>query len=312
MDYSRFARRPGDQVFGQWISIIGLGIIMPLFGCLTSSATQKIYGEALWYVQELYVLPRYLPSSRNPPDIVQKWLDTNYNANSRAAAFFAGCGLVTTQLAINTIDNAFSAGMDIAGLFPSYINIRRGAYIALVLSIALCPWQLLSSASTFISVLSAYSVFLGPMTGIMISDYWIVRRRKIKLSDLYHGRKEGIYYFSHGVNWRSFVAWVIGWSYLLPGLINAVGTGISVPAACAKLYYLAFPLGFVVSSSIYIALSLLFPPEGLGVVDEVDEFDTFTVEEGQKLGVLPVIQGNVQTIEDEPQRPDEKSTFVSK
>ena len=48
MDYSRFARRPGDQVFGQWISIIGLGIIMPLFGCLTSSATQKIYGEALW------------------------------------------------------------------------------------------------------------------------------------------------------------------------------------------------------------------------------------------------------------------------
>ena len=50
MDYSRFARRPGDQVFGQWISIIGLGIIMPLFGCLTSSATQKIYGEALWYV----------------------------------------------------------------------------------------------------------------------------------------------------------------------------------------------------------------------------------------------------------------------
>lgn len=48
MDYSRFARRPGDQVFGQWISIIGLGIIMPLFGCITSSATQKIYGEALW------------------------------------------------------------------------------------------------------------------------------------------------------------------------------------------------------------------------------------------------------------------------
>ena len=48
MDYSRFARRPGDQVFGQWISIIGFGILMPFLGCLTSSATQKIYGEALW------------------------------------------------------------------------------------------------------------------------------------------------------------------------------------------------------------------------------------------------------------------------
>jgi len=58
--------------------------------------------------------------------------------------------------------------MDLAGLFPSYINIRRGAYIGLVLSIAMCPWQLLSSAATFISVLSAYSVFLGPTVGIMV------------------------------------------------------------------------------------------------------------------------------------------------
>jgi NCS1 family nucleobase:cation symporter-1 len=105
---------------------------------------------------------------------------------------------------------------------------------------------------------------------------------------------------------------VIGWSYLLPGLINAVGTGISVPAACAKLYYLAFPLGFVVSSSIYVALNFLFPPAGLGVVDEVDEFGTFTLDEGQKLGVLPVIQGNVQIVEDELQRPDEKTTIVCK
>jgi len=136
---------------------------------------------------------------------VQKWLGSDYNAKSRAAAFLAGCGLVTSQLAINTIDNAFSAGMDIAGLFPSYINIRRGAYIGLLLSIALCPLQLLSSASTYISVLSAYSVFLGPMCGIMISDYWIVRRRKIKLSDLYHGRKDGVFFFWHGVNWRSYL-----------------------------------------------------------------------------------------------------------
>jgi NCS1 family nucleobase:cation symporter-1 len=200
--------------------------------------------------------------------------------------------------------------MDIAGLFPSYINIRRGAYIALVLSIALCPWQLLSSASTFISVLSAYSVFLGPMVGIMISDYWIVRRRRIKLSDLYHGRKDGIFFFWHGVNWRSFVAWIIGWSYLIPGLINAVGSGINVPAACGKLYYLAFPLGFVVSSAIYIVLNIVLPPKGLGVIDEVDEFETFTMDEGQKLGVLPpVIQGDV---EDELLRVDDKTIVVCK
>lgn len=142
---------------------------------------------------------------------VQKWLDTSYTPKSRAAGFFAGCGLVTCQLAINSIDNAFSAGMDMAGLFPAYINIRRGAYIALVLSIAMCPWQLLSAASTFISVLSAYSVFLGPMVGIMVADYWVLRSRRIKLSDLYHPGREGLYYFWYGVNWRSFAAWILGW-----------------------------------------------------------------------------------------------------
>jgi NCS1 family nucleobase:cation symporter-1 len=134
-----------------------------------------IYGEAIW----------------NPPNLVQKWLDTDYTTRSRAAGFFAGVGLVVCQLAINTIDNAFSAGMDMAGLFPSYIDIRRGAYIGLVLSIAMCPWELLSSASTFISVLGAYGVFLGPMVGIMTCDYFVLRRRKLKLSDLYHPGEYG-------------------------------------------------------------------------------------------------------------------------
>jgi NCS1 family nucleobase:cation symporter-1 len=217
---------------------------------------------------------------------VQKWLDTDYNAKSRAAAFFAGCGLVTSQL---TIDNAFSAGMDIAGLFPKYINIRRGAYIGLVLSIALCPWQLLSSAATFISVLSAYSVFLGPMTGIMICDYWVVRRGKLKLSDLYHGRKDGSFYFWRGINWRSFTAWIIGWSYLIPGFVKAVAPEIHVPVACTNLYYLAFPLGFAVSFATYYGLNLISPPEGLRTIDEVDDFGTFTTDEAQKLGIAPVI-----------------------
>jgi NCS1 family nucleobase:cation symporter-1 len=138
-DYSRFARKPGDQIFGQWFSILTLGTILPLFGCLTSSASVQLYGTAYW----------------NPPDLFLHWLDADYNAKSRAAAFFGGCGLVVCQLAINTIDNAFSAGMDLAGLLPKYFNIRRGSYLALIISIAMCPWELLASAGTFISVMGA-------------------------------------------------------------------------------------------------------------------------------------------------------------
>ncbi|KAK0883412.1 hypothetical protein LTR87_002688 [Friedmanniomyces endolithicus] len=288
MDYSRFARRPGDQVMGQWVSFIGFGAIMPVFGCLAASSTQAIYGKALW----------------NPPDLVQKWLDTDYNAKSRAAAFFAGSGLAVCQLAINTIDNAFSTGMDMAGLyaavhsrngdaadqptrFPKFINIRRGAYIGLVLSIAMCPWQLLSSAATFTSVLSAYSVFLGPWVGIMVCDYWVLRRRCLKLSDLYHSRKDGIYHYWHGVNWRSFASWAIGWSYFIPGFAHAVTPVVVVPESCTGPYYLAFPLGFTVSFLAHWGMNSVFSPPGLRDKDEADYYGTFTPEEALRLGVSP-------------------------
>ncbi|KZT20833.1 NCS1 nucleoside transporter family protein [Neolentinus lepideus HHB14362 ss-1] len=268
-DYSRFAHRPGDQIFGQWFSIIFFGTVMPLFGCLASSATVAIYGEALW----------------NPPDIVLKWLDTDYTAKSRAAAFFAGVGLVVCQLAINTIDNAFSTGMDLAGLFPKYLNIRRGAYIGLVLSIIMQPWQLLSSASTFIAVLSAYSVFLGPMIGMQVCDYWVIRRRRIKLSDLYSAKPSGIYYYYRGWNWRAFVAWIVGWASQIPGFANAVNPDIKVPVGSQHLYYLAFPVGFCISFLVFWVVNKLSPPRGLGEVDEVDCFGTFSREEADRLGI---------------------------
>ena len=269
MDYSRFARRPGDQVLGQWTSIMGFGVIMPLFGCLASSASLQIYGKAYW----------------NPPDLVQRWLDEDYNAKSRAGAFFAGFGLVVCQLAINSIDNAFSSGMDLSGLFPSYINIRRGGYVALVLSIAMCPWQLLSSAATFISVLSAYSVFLGPMVGLMICDYFVVRHRKIKLSDLYHPRKSGIYYYAKGWNWRTLVAWVVGWVPMMPGFAHAITPSVKVPQGCTYLFYLAYPVGFVISFLAYWAINTVSPPPGINEIDGIDYYQTFTPEEAARLQI---------------------------
>ncbi|OAL36848.1 hypothetical protein AYO20_03904 [Fonsecaea nubica] len=271
-DYSRFARRPGDQIFGQWFSILTLGTILPLFGCLTSSASIKLYGEAYW----------------NPPDLLLRWLDDDYNSKARAAAFFGGCGLVVCQLAINTIDNAFSAGMDMAGLLPKYFNIRRGSYLALVLSIAMCPWELLASAGTFISVMGAYSVFLGPMCGIQICDYFLVRRQRMKLSDLYTPSPQGIYYYFHGTNPRAFVAWVCGWAPQLPGFIANVNKSVSVPKACTEMFYLAFPLGLAISFTLYYGLNRAFPPQGLGEYDDVDYYATFTNDEAAKLGVSPL------------------------
>lgn len=220
--------------------------------------------------------------------MAQRWLDDNYNSKARAGAFFASIGLLMIQIGINVVDNAFSAGMDMASLFSQYINIRRGAYIALLISLCMCPWQLLSSAAVFISVLSAYSVFLGPVIGIQICDYWVIRRRRIKLSDLYHPRPDGIYYFVRGINPRSFVAWLIGFAAQLPGFAAAVTPDrVRVGKAWNELFYMAFPLGLVLSFTAHYIFSKIWPPHGVGEVDDVDCFGTFEPEEAMRLGIAP-------------------------
>lgn len=199
--------------------------------------------------------------------------------------------------------------MDLAGLFSSYINIRRGAYIGLLLSICLCPWQLLSSAAVFISVLSAYSVFLGPIIGIQVCDYWLIRRRKLKLSDLYHPQRDGIYYFVKGVNPRSFVAWVLGFATQLPGFAaNVTPDSVSVGHAWNELFYMAFPLGFAISFTVHYVLNKIWPPVGLGMVDDADYFGTFEPEEAMRLGISPASDTDVNETILEGVQQDEVAT----
>lgn len=97
-------------------------------------------------------------------------------------------------------------GFDLAATFPKFINIRRGAYITALISVACNPWKLVNTATTFLAVLSSYSVFLGPMTGLMISSYFVVNRQRIKVDDLFVGSSQSIYWYNFGVNWRAVVA----------------------------------------------------------------------------------------------------------
>lgn len=68
------------------------------------------------------------------------------------------------------------------------------------------PWRLVNTATTFLTVLSSYSVFLGPMTGIMVASYLVVNCKKINVDDLYNGSSGSIYWYTAGINWRAPVA----------------------------------------------------------------------------------------------------------
>ncbi|KAK2829909.1 hypothetical protein FQN49_007138 [Arthroderma sp. PD_2] len=150
---------------------------------------------------------------------------------------------------------------------------------------ALCPWELLASATTFVSVISSFSIFMAPLCGIHISDYWIVRQRRLKLSDLYHSRPDGIYYYTMGINWRSVAPWLVGWVPLLPGFIHSINPAIQMPVGVDRLYALGFPYGLLSSMAIHTLINKVFPPRGLGEIDQDDIFGTFTAAEAAKLGV---------------------------
>lgn len=188
-DYARFARTPRDAILAQALCPCIYGIITPIVGILVTAATQQRYGAPLW----------------NLPQLLSAMQQTG-GPRSRAAVFFAGIALVVSQLGINVPGNSLSGGFDFAALFPKYLNIRRGAYLTAALSMVVNPWQLLATASTFLSVLSSYAVFLGPMIGLMISSYYVINRQKINVDHLFIGSEESIYWFTAGINWRAPVA----------------------------------------------------------------------------------------------------------
>lgn len=133
-------------------------------GVLTASALTEYYGEAAvqW----------------NPLLSLQRVQVETYTAKCRAGTFFAGMGLLSVTVFVNYTMNCVSSGMDMAILLPKYLSQRRGALVFSVLGILAQPWRFLSQATTFITVLASFGVFMSPAASILVVDFWLVRKQK--------------------------------------------------------------------------------------------------------------------------------------
>ncbi|CZR63460.1 uncharacterized protein PAC_13357 [Phialocephala subalpina] len=180
---------------------------------------------------------------------------------------------ILQQMALfeNICGSAIVGGIDLAGLFPRYTDIRRvlylGAIITFNFSWIVRPWQVVNNAPTFITTISSFSVFLAPMMGVIFCDFYILHSRKVQLSNLYRS-DDSVYWYWHGFNCRVLAAW-----------ISAKNRGIY------EMFYLAFFSVFFVSALVFYITNRISPPAGLGDMDEVDVCGTFTAHEAQKLDV---------------------------
>lgn len=141
--------------------------------------------------------------------------------------FLASLAWALANVTTNITANSISAANDLTSLAPKYINIKRGQLIAITVGVwGFAPWKVLASASNFLTFMASYSIVLAPIAAIMVVDFFIVKARKINVYQLYE--PNGIYHFSKGWNWRSYIALLVAIAPNLPGMINAIDATINI------------------------------------------------------------------------------------
>jgi NCS1 family nucleobase:cation symporter-1 len=214
-DFTRFGKSQRDQVVGQVVALPSTMTVFAAMGVMITSAAIVIYPhmkpEELW----------------DPLKVVGQF----HSVPVIAISMFT---VVVATLAVNIAANVVSPANDFANAFPRFISFRTGGLITGVIGILMQPWRLLEDPSGYIFAwLVGYSGGLGSIAGVLIADYWLVRKKRLQLGDLY--RHEGEYTYNGGWNWRAIAATLIG--------CGLAWIGLTVPAL-RPLYDYAWFVGF--------------------------------------------------------------------
>ncbi len=220
-DFTRYARSQHDQMVGQALGLPTTMTFYSFIGIAVTSATVVVFGQAIW--DPVAVLARL---------------------GSPIAVIVAMVALLMATLNVNVAANVVSPANDFSNLWPRRISFRTGGLITCVIGVAMQPWRLLASYGNYVTGwLVGYSGLLGPVAGILICDYFVIRRTKLRAQDLY--QRGGAYEYSRGVNWRAIAALAAGAAVAFAGLIFP---------ALRPIYNYAWFAGFGVSFFVYLAL----------------------------------------------------------
>lgn len=234
-DFSRYAYSQRDQALGQ---ALGLPTTMALFsfiGIAVTSATAVIYGSTIW----------------DPVVVLSKF-------SNPVVLFVAMLALCLATLATNIAANVVSPANDFAHVAPRWVTFRIGGLITGVIGILMRPWKLVEDPTGYIfRWLVAYSALLGAVGGILVADYFIIRRTRLDLAGLY--KKDGPYWYSAGFNPLALIALVLGIAPCVPGFLAAVSESWQaiVSPIWSDLYAYAWFISFGVAFIVYWLLMVL-------------------------------------------------------
>lgn len=225
-DFTRFARSQRDQLVGQ---AVGLPVPMGLFGLIGVSVTGAsllVYGEAIW----------------DPVALTQRMGGT--------AVLIGMVALAIATLTTNIAANVVAPANGFCNLAPGRLSFRAAGLVTALLGIVIMPWRLVEDVGDYVFVwLVGYSSLLGPIAGIMIVDYLLVRRGRMDTQALF--ARDGAYSYRGGWNPAAFLALGLGVLPNLPGFLHAIKVWPGAPAAAVGLYSYAWFIGFAVSAVVY-------------------------------------------------------------
>ena len=231
-DFTRYAKSQRDQMIGQAVGLPATMALYSFIGVAVTSATVVIYGGApIWDPVVLITM------FRNPVVL--------------AVSLFALC---LATLATNLAANVVSPANDFANLWPSKITFRIGGLITGVIGILIQPWKLVSDPTGYIFTwLVGYSALLGPIGGILICDYFFVRRMRLDVAQLYDPR--GCYRYEGGFNLRAIAALVLAIAPNVPGFLGTIKV-CEVGVRWMTLYHYAWFIGFFIAAVVYYLLMI--------------------------------------------------------
>jgi NCS1 family nucleobase:cation symporter-1 len=242
-DFTRYAKSQKAQMIGQALGLPTAMTLYSFIGVAVTSASAVLFGRPIW----------------DPVELLGRF-------HEPVIASIALVALLVATLNTNVAANVVSPSNDFSNLNPQLISFRTGGLITGVVGVLMMPWKLLGDFSAYIFVwLVGYSALLGPIAGIMIADYFVVRKSVLQLTDLYI--RNGAYEYSNGINYRALVALAAGVAVALVGL---------VVAPLRFLYDYAWFVGFLVSGCLHIALTQAKTPAVQGLPrDNITELRQF-------------------------------------
>ncbi|MYN08219.1 NCS1 family nucleobase:cation symporter-1 [Pseudoduganella aquatica] len=227
-DFTRFAKTQRDQLVGQTVGLpVPMGLLAAL-AVIVTSATVVLYGKAIW----------------DPVDLASRM--------TGVAVLVALVILLIDTVSVNLAANLVGPAYDFSALAPKRISYRAGGYLTASIAIVMMPWKLLESTQGYIFTwLIGYSALLGPIAGILIIDYYFIRKTELNVEQLY--REDGQYSYGSGWNLAAIAAFIVGVAPNIPGFLNAAfpASFPGVADVFKTIYTYAWFVGIAISALVY-------------------------------------------------------------